>query len=148
MGYVLKKRTFLLQFEDCEDLSFEDLEVRCRSTSMAKYFEIIDLTQGGNQGDYADKREHRMVLASEFAKLLVSWNLQDEDGNDVPATAAGLFDQEEYFMAKLFSAWVEAVASVPAPLGQRSDAGERSVAPSMETVSLSADLENSLMPIS
>lgn len=143
MGYVLKKRTFLLKFEECEDLSFEGLQVRVRSTSIKRYFEIVDLTTGEG---YADKRDHRLALANAFAELLVSWNLQDENGDDVPATAGGILDQEEYFLAKLFSAWVTAVASVPAPLGQPSSDGVRSEAPSIQTVNMSDDLESLLMP--
>jgi hypothetical protein len=147
MGYVLKKRTFLLRFEDCEGLSFEGLEVRCRSTSMAKYYELIDLAVGG--GGAEDKPTHRAAMAGELASLIVSWNLQEEiDGEvrNVPVTAAGILDQEEYFLIKLFSAWIEAVASVPAPLARTSSGGERSEVPSIQTVNMSDSLESLLMP--
>lgn len=146
MGYVLNKRTFLLKFEDYEGLSFEGLEVRCRSTSINRYYELIELTGGG---EFKDRRTHRRALAEGFAEVLVSWNLLNEvDGErqEVPATAEGLLDQEEFFLVELFGAWIKAVTTVPVPLARPSVDGEQSEAPLIRTESLSDNLESLLVP--
>lgn len=133
MGYDRKKKAkiFLLKFAD-EDM--DGLEVRIRSTTMAGLIDmakLADLSKEVTQEDLVALDP----LFDRFIACLDSWNLED-DGEPVPMTKAALMDQDIDFVLEVIGAWVEAAAGVSAPLGQKSNAGELSLAESipMETL--------------
>ncbi len=108
MGYVRKPRVYLLRFADPE---FEGLEVRATSLPIGQLLEVAELADSDSRD-----AKHLTALFDAFATVIVDWNLEREDGSPVPATTAGMFEQDLDFMMALIRAWMEAVASVPAPL--------------------------------
>ena len=76
-----------------------------------------------------------------FAEALVSWNLEEpvldaageeaDETRSEPATLEGLYSQDMAFALQVIRAWMDAVASVPTPLGQRSADGSPSLEASL-----------------
>lgn len=116
MGYVRKRKLYRLVFDD-EELA--GLEVVTKASSVDAYEQISLLANrkpGHLTEDDLDKTGH---LYREFAKVLVSWNLEEhEDPFDessplvpVPATVGGLMAQDLPFVLTIILAWMDAVAS-------------------------------------
>lgn len=123
MGYK-RKKIFLLRFADGD---LEGLEVRVRSISIERFLELaplLDMTMSGGLTP-EDITGIRETLAA-FADVLVSWNLEEEDGTPVPCTVEGLMDQDLRFVLGLMTAWAEEIAGVAAPLERPSPSGEPS----------------------
>jgi hypothetical protein len=132
-GYDRKAhaKVYLLKFEDPE---LAGLEVRARATSMDG---IMDMAALAELGEDIGPEQIRALdpLFERFVECLEHWNLED-GGQPVPMTKAGLLAQDLEFVLSLVGAWAEAVAGVPGPLGQKSNAGGLSLAGSipMETL--------------
>lgn len=62
--------------------------------------------------------------------ILISWNLEDEAGEPLPATADGFMRLPLNIAQALMGAWVQAVQEVPAPLEEGSTSGATSLADS------------------
>jgi hypothetical protein len=133
MGYVWRGKTYRLVFADAD---LAGLEVVAKSASVGAYRRIADLAtrefaHPPSEEDLAEVD----ALFLEFAAVLVSWNLEDEDaeGNrtPVPATFEGMQGQDLTFVRQIIWAWMEAVAGISAPLEEPSDAGERLVEESL-----------------
>lgn len=142
MGYVWKGKTYRLVFADDE---FEGLEVVARSASVGAYRRIADLaTREFHHPPTEDDLAEIDNLFDEFAKVLVSWNLEDEDDDGkrtpVPATLAGMHSQDLTLIRQIIWSWMEAVAGISAPLDQPSDGGEQSVEESLPMEVLSPSL--------
>lgn len=119
MGYKHQKKIYNLIFQDEE---FNGLEVKATSLSLGRMLKIADLSLNNNDTvNAADTRE----LFETFSKALVSWNLEDEDGNPVPTTLDGILSQDQDLIMKVIEAWSTAVAGVSPPLNQQSSAGNR-----------------------
>lgn len=71
-----------------------------------------------------------------FARLILAWNLTDDDGQPVPCTADAFMSQPTPFAVLLMRKWVEAAIRPPDPLSGRSSAGAPSLEASMPTVPL------------
>lgn len=115
MGYKRNNRVYKLVFKD-EDM--DGLEVRCRSLPLAKYMELVGLVEGGvdlsNVGD----------ILGEFAQVIVSWNLVDDDDQPIPPSAETLLAQDYDFVLAIINAWSAAIAGVSGPLERPSPDGE------------------------
>lgn len=133
MGYVWKGKTYRLVFADDE---FAGLEVVAKSASVGAYRRIADLaTREFHHPPTEDDLAEIDNLFDEFAKVLVSWNLEDEDGDGkrtpVPPTLEGMHSQDLTLVRQIIWSWMEAVAGISAPLGQPSGGGEQSVEESL-----------------
>jgi hypothetical protein len=119
VGYKRPKKTYTLIFDDPE---MEGLEVKTRSTSMGEYFHITKLLikLQENPEVVPEDLENIEDMFSRFAKVLVSWNLEDEEGMPIPATAQSLLDQDIDFAFKIINAWTDAVGGVDPELGKDS----------------------------
>jgi hypothetical protein len=122
LGYVRERRNYKLVFADDE---YEGLEVVARSASVAAYRRIAELASKpfSNPPSAEDLIEIDNLYQA-FADQLVSWNLEEESGPPVPATLAGLQDQDLPFAMAIILAWLEAVGGVSRPLDSGSDSGE------------------------
>jgi hypothetical protein len=97
---------------------------------------VMNLADAANgQGSANDTLKAVGDLFETFATALVSWNLEDEDGTPVSADLEGIQSQDMEFILAVVRAWLEAVSSVNAPLGEGSTGGGTSQVPSipMET---------------
>jgi hypothetical protein len=113
MGYTPRRHVYLLQFEGEE---FEGLEVRMRAAKLGMMFDArtlaaIDMTNP-SVADVDATLEQMEILADH----IVSWNIEDEDGNPVPANLDGLKQQEVPLVGQIFAAWQQAMGDVTGPL--------------------------------
>ncbi|MGR6923083.1 hypothetical protein ACU635_53265 [[Actinomadura] parvosata] len=130
MGYKRPTKVYKLVFAEDDDMA--GLEVRARSMSTGALLDmapLLDLKLSASPT--AEEMESIAELLEKFAQVLVSWNLEDEDGQPVPATLEGLLDQDIDFVIRIIMAWADAISGVPAPLPQTSPDGEPSLAASI-----------------
>jgi hypothetical protein len=134
MGYTPKRRVFRLRFEDEE---YDGLVVKVRSTSVGRLLEFMGfLAMDTDELTPADV-EKITGLFEAFAEVLVEWNVQDDDGQPVPATLDGVRTQDADFVMAIMRVWFQAVTTAPAPLAPPSSAGAPSVVPPLPMEPLS-----------
>ncbi|GAA2209314.1 hypothetical protein GCM10009850_047720 [Nonomuraea monospora] len=129
MGYKRPAKIYKLVFAE-DDMA--GLEVKARSMSTGDLLDmapLLDLKLSASPT--AEEMESIAELLERFADVLVSWNLEDEDDQPVPATLEGLLDQDIDFVMRIIMAWADAVSGVPAPLPEPSPGGEPSLAASI-----------------
>ncbi|MGH3381368.1 MAG: hypothetical protein ACRDP6_42215 [Actinoallomurus sp.] len=122
MGYK-RNKIYKLVFADPE---FEGLEVRARSVSTGKFLEIVELAKLRDRESTelsAEDMAKVTGMLEVFAGALISWNLEDDDDQPVPATHEGLLSQDLDFVLDLVKAWMDAVVSVPDDVGKGSASG-------------------------
>lgn len=124
-GYRVEPRIYRLVFEDRPGL-----EVRVRSVELGVFLDIIGMAGMDVTRLTAANVEEVAHLFDVFAAALVGWNLETGDG-PVPATVEGLRSLEFDFVLELVQAWMDAIASVPGPLGASSNGGDRSLEASL-----------------
>ncbi|MFF4479448.1 hypothetical protein ACFY1A_20850 [Streptomyces sp. NPDC001520] len=130
MGFHFKPKNIQLVFDDTTD--YAGFECTIRGMNLGEYMEVIRLDEVTNGA--LDSQVKR------FADSLISWNLEDEQGNPIPATAEQVFQQDMDFMLHVAAKWMDAVHGVSAPLEQTSPDGEQSVAASIPMATLSESL--------
>jgi hypothetical protein len=128
-GYRRERTLYALKFEDPE---FEGLEIKAKSLPMREFFELQKF-----QAEAESSPEAAEQVIRRMAEVLVSWNLEDEEGQPVPATYEGLADQDMSFVLPVFYAWMDAVASVPNRSRGTSNGSGTSVEGSIEMEPLS-----------
>ena len=134
-GY--KRKTYKLKWPEGHEL--HGLEVVTKGVSFEKAFELASLAAAiGTQESTEEKLATADKLFEGFARRLISWNLEEDDGSPVAPTLEEVKDQDMGFMIALISTWMDAVSSVDTPLPQGSKPGP-SMAPeaSLPTESLS-----------
>ena len=120
--FKLPTRTLRLVFD--EDYGDADVVVKL-DVPIGLFIEIQDMVEEGRQLD---------MFRAFGEKVLVSWNLDDEEGKPLPANAEGMHAITPQFGAMLIQQWAEVVANPPAPLAETSDNGSMSAEPTMEKV--------------
>lgn len=129
MGYQRKKRYHLV-FDDEE---FDGLEVTTKPVPLGVYLRMKALILAEITEEVIEE------LFGEFAKILDSWNYEDDDGHPVPATYEGLRSLDIEFAKAIVRAWNAAMTAVAevddAPLPEASDDGAESVEASIPMVS-------------
>ena len=115
MGYRREPTIYHLTFT-----AYPGLEVDAKSVSVDEYLKVAALAD--EMQARPDEKQVQELFAW-FAKRLVRWNLEDEDGKPVPPTVKGLMSQELPFVMSIVMAWVNKVVGVPAPLRNASGAG-------------------------
>ena len=118
MGYKPPKTVFKLDFSATE---YAGLEVAVRAGSIGK---LLGLQELADQ-DALTAAEARQMFAG-FAELLVSWNVEDDDGKPVPAAYEGVAAQEVDFIKAIITAYFETTAAAPPPLPGTSASGGNS----------------------
>lgn len=126
MGYRVEPKIYRLRFEA---ESYDGLVVRARSVPMSVFLRLTKLkesldTTGNNVSDSIESFNEMM---DSFSKAIVSWNVEDESGDPVPCTPENVMSQDADFVLDIMLAWMDAIASVPAPLVERSSNGATSV---------------------
>lgn len=130
MGFKKKAKVHQLKFKDVELVG---LEVNVRSMNTGQFFKLIKQSSGATD---QQKLESTNALVRDFAKALVSWNLEDDNGKAVPTTLAGVESQDFDFLVVLLNAWIDAVSGVDESLEKKSNSGNQFPAVSipMETL--------------
>lgn len=119
--YRRPTKTLTLRFDDPE---FEGLVVKMRTISVAELLEWRGATEIKDEVSIA-------------AGFLLSWNLDDDNGDAVPCDAVGLMSQTKDWTTAVLVAMWQAVIGVPAPLSQPSENGAPSPALSIPMEPLS-----------
>ena len=118
MGYKPPKTIFKLDFSATE---YAGLEVAMRAGTIAQALELDELISVDTMtGDEVKQ------LMAKFAALLVSWNVETEDDEPVPATFDGVMTQEPDFIKAVATAYFENTAAAPPPLPGTSPSGATS----------------------
>lgn len=137
MGFKKQTTIYELTFEDPD---LEGLEIKAKSVPSG---DLLDLMDAASKVDVttktfsSDDLSAIEQLLNGFAKALVSWNLEEEDGTPIPPTLEKVREQEFIFILPIVTAWMDAIAGVSSDLGKDSGSGETSLVESlpMETLS-------------
>ena len=130
-GYRRKKRLVHVAFGP-DDGDLAGLEITTHGMSLSAYLDLVDREEDAGSTALAESLR-------EFARRLVSWNLQDEDGTPVPATEEAVYAEDHSLMLKVINRWFTALAGVHSndPLSDGSPAGGPSPEVSIPMVPLS-----------
>lgn len=164
MGFREKRRTFVLAFP--EDSDYAGLEVRAKSISFGQLMGVLNLARMGEGGKKFGVEDIQDIdeMIRIFAGRLVSWNLEDEDGDPVslepvhvetgdsigtlqretPAEARYrvLMERDMGMVLDLVLAWLDGMVGTPGPLDKNSHSGGPSEEVSIPMEPLSASLPN------
>jgi len=110
MGFV-RANELTIDFEPEHEL--HGLEVKVRRISVQEFIEMEEILEG----------KDLLPKIDAFAKVLLSWNLENAKGKAVPATSAGLRSMDLQFTLMLLRAFSEVVSGVPRPLDVSSQRG-------------------------
>ncbi len=105
-GFRREKPLYKLNFET-EDL--DGLVVMAKSMPLRDFLFLVKVSQNADTGDPGAIEE----MYQKIAAVLVSWNLEDEGGEPVPATYEGLARQDLQLANAIVGAYQQALAEVP-----------------------------------
>lgn len=149
-GFKPKRTLYKLDFTGTD---LEGLEITARRTSVDGLLELAgiservdELKQLDENADVAEAVEKARQLFAPLAKVIVSWNVVDDDDEPVPANLDGLLSQETDFISSLLDAYVTSMASAPPPLPAGSPSGTTSPEALTAAASLSSALPSSSPP--
>jgi hypothetical protein len=97
-GFRPKRAPMKLDFTGGE---YAGLEITIRSVPMSV---MQDVAATASSNDAAAFRH----IAATFAYAVESWNVEDDDGNPVPADLDGLMSQDPRFVMAVIKTWTEA----------------------------------------
>lgn len=137
VGFKPKRKVYKLVFADPD---MEGLIVRARSTSTEKFLDIQEMADSITETSATSALR---TLFETFADVLVEWNLEADDSDEILALEAkSLMIQEFQFSMALVMAWISAVAGVPDAVGKASTSGATSLEESLQMETLSPSLAN------
>lgn len=134
MGYRPPRKIYQLDFTGTD---YEGLAVKMRGLTVGEELELDALR--------AQEGSDRQVFEL-MAGLLVEWNVDDEQGQPVPATFDGVCTQDAAMVMAILIALQAATSGVSAPLPQSSPSGEPSLEVSIPMEPLSPSPVNSAVP--
>jgi hypothetical protein len=129
MGFRPEPTIYSLNFKGT---FLDGLHVKISCCTIREYNKMMNTT--GATQEQQDNLDKLTELVKELAARndwvlnllashLVSWDLEDADGNPVPTTRDGIDSQERAVIAQLIAAWQMAMVSVPNPLKPDSSNG-------------------------
>lgn len=116
MGYRHQSKTFRLAFED-----MPGLEVVMRSVPVGKLMDMAGLADDFGNGKASTGQVSDLFTM--FADQLVSWNLEDDAGQPVPADLAGVRGLDTDMVMAIFEGWFGELTQAPPPLPKPSAPG-------------------------
>lgn len=116
MGFKKKPKRIRLHFEG--DPELDGFEAVLRGVNVGEYLDLM----GMGEVDRSSVPE----MIRWFARSLISWNLEEEDGTPVPISEEAVFAEDQEFILRLANTWLEAMSGTPAPLDETSTGGEPS----------------------
>jgi hypothetical protein len=122
MGFKPERLEYDLSFEG----DLEGLEVTMRSVSLEQYLKASAahrLTDVRGRAWTAEDKAAMTDLYEAFADALESWNVEDDNGDPVPAGRAGVFAQDLQFLLPVALAWLRAMAGIEPDLGKDLSSG-------------------------
>lgn len=142
MGYKPHRTLYHLIFEDPD---FEGLEVVTKRISVDGLLGFIEMFEEFQETDRAKLTEAAVVakltgIFARFVKVLVRWNVEDDDGQPVPPTVEGLQSLDIDFVMAVIESWITGMVQAPPPLPGTSPSGATSPEASLDLASQSASL--------
>ncbi len=116
MGFKVPTRLHRLVFD--ENSTLAGLEVTVKTGTVHVFLEMSKLVniKQGNVLDPATLESVRNMITT-FSDVLVSWNVEDEDGTPLDCTADVLYEQDLVeFVMPIIDAWLNAITGVSRPL--------------------------------
>ena len=136
MGYRPKRKIYNLSFAGTEH---DGLEVVMRGVTVGEELRINSIARDGD-GDGA-------AIVELMVDLLVRWNVEDENGQPVPATPEGVRSQDAAFIGDILTALRKAAGGVvDGPLPSDSTSGLPSLVESIPMEALSPSPESYATP--
>lgn len=150
-GYKPQRKLYKLDFSETEDAG---LEITARGTTVAGMLELMEMADGIDDLEQLDLEKlpssevaaRMRAMFAPFAKILVAWNVIDDDDEPVPASLDGLLTQEADFIGRVLGAYMTAMTQAPPPLPAGSDSGATSQAELTAAAALSTSLGSSTEP--
>ncbi len=121
MGY--QARTYKLVWPDGHTL--HGLEIRMRGMSLAELDTLSAFEAQGKEVSTGSRVAEMRAMAQLFSSRLISWNLQDENGQDVGTSIDDILKADLGVVMSAIGAWQKEVTRVPDPLPQSSSDGLR-----------------------
>lgn len=143
--YQRAAKTYTLKFED-----YPGFEVTMKGLSIDGFMRLAKLAGTMTGTDLAKLSGAQLdeaisavdMLFSRFARSLVRWNLDGDDGEPVPETEDGVRSQDFDFILEITLAWMDAIAAVDTPLPQPANSPGTSQESSLQLASLSESLSS------
>ncbi|SCK20062.1 hypothetical protein YUYDRAFT_02077 [Streptomyces sp. ScaeMP-e48] len=130
MGYRHKQKRIEIRFE--EPSPFAGFEATLRGKTLGEFLNL----QGIGEVDKSSLFEQ----LREMSQSLLTWNLEDENGDPVPVSPEAVFEQDQDLMIALATAWMQGLAGVSAPLEPSSTDGQPSLEANIPMEPLSESL--------
>jgi hypothetical protein len=141
MGYKPKRTLYKLDFSATE---YAGLEITTRSVSVEG---LLAIAAAADEIDEVSPAKGKVLdLLGRFARVIVSWNVEDDDGQPVPVTVEALLDQDFGFLMTMITMWISSVSQAPPPLPGPSPSGATSAEASLALATSSQSLPSSLGP--
>ncbi|MFI0233163.1 hypothetical protein [Streptomyces sp. NPDC017086] len=133
MGYKVKPKTYLVQFEAGHE--YHGIEARLSGMPYGEWEQVTGLDGGEGETNGAD-------AVRRFVEHLISWNLEDEGGQPLPTTLDAVKTLDHELVAALNNAYIQTLIGVhdADPLPETSPSGEQSQVASIPMVALSPSL--------
>ncbi|MFG3510252.1 hypothetical protein ACGF5F_32670 [Streptomyces sp. NPDC047821] len=131
MGYRHQIPRVNVRFEEGHE--YHGFEAVLRKLKLGEWLEITGINGDAGVRHVGDQLE-------KMADRLISWNLEDEEGQPVPTTREAILEQDQGLMLAVLNAWIDGITGVSAPLGPSSPAGEPSLEASIPMETLSSSL--------
>ena len=134
MGFQIPRKTARLKFEGDE---FDGMEIVCAADlTFAEQQHLTTMREGAD-----DEGDLLKELLTWFAdRCIISWNLLDGDGKELPVSGESFMGMPGWFGLKVLNGWSQAMkqlSEVDAPLDEQSKNGSLS-AEDAETMAASS----------
>lgn len=116
MGYRKVPRIYTLEFEG----ELEGMIVRTKSVKFGKMRAIMNMMDDDDTKDV----EVMERLAKELVEVIVSWNLEDEAGKEIPVSLEAIDDLEYDEVIAITNKWMDSMTGPEKDLGKDSNSGE------------------------
>lgn len=136
-GFTPPRTVYRLDFEGTE---LEGLEVRMRGGKLGAAFDTVQLVGVTEKNATAADAKLALAQYEEMADHLISWNVMDKNGQEVPANLEGLKTQETRHVNMIAAAWQRAQVDVPGPLPRDSSPSPTPDLPMIPMESIPASL--------
>jgi hypothetical protein len=115
MGFRLQQKIYNLVFEN----ELAGLNIQATGLPVGAYLKL-SMAFGKDNDVSLEAAEEAFKI---FASCVLSWNLEDDQGNPIPPTVEGLTAIDITTAMNIIAAWVNAVVGVSPELGKGSPSG-------------------------
>lgn len=117
MGYRKIPTIYTLDMKALKD-EYDGLVVRMKAISFGKVRRLITATETADDENFSE-------MLDLIVQGLVSWNLEDENGTEIPANLDGLDELDFPMVMDVVQAWLECMTGVDEDLGKGSPSGSQ-----------------------